>query len=184
MSNSSDSSPLDLAAWPSVLALPLRDYQREQQPVLKLWLMCDVVELTLRLAAVVGVAELRARHGQLPPELRASLAGQIHRPTTGQWKSIVQQIIHYLPYAALINGPGCTSFRGARRRAVGGDGIAGRVSGTKTGCDERVTVGYWLAVVRTSFQSWRGGRRRWIDRWRVSIWRLAVSPGSSASKPQ
>ena len=102
MSNPSDSSPLDLAAWPSVLALPLRDYQREQQPVVKLWLMCDVVELMLRLAAVVGVAELRAAHGELPADLRAALAGQIHWLTSGQWKSILQQIIRYLPNQSAI----------------------------------------------------------------------------------
>ena len=34
--------------------------------------------------------------------------------------------------AALINGPGGASFQVARRRAAGGDGIAGRMSGRKT----------------------------------------------------
>ena len=43
---------------------------------------------------------------------------------------------------------------------------------------------YLLVAVRTSFQSCFEGRRRWIEGWRVIICRLAVSPGSSASKPQ
>jgi WD40 repeat protein len=97
-----DPFPLDLSAWPSVLAFSLQDYQREQQPILKLWLMCDVVELTLRLAAVVGLGELRASHNELPADLRAVLAGQIYMPTAGQWKGIVQQILQHLPQQSPI----------------------------------------------------------------------------------
>ncbi len=95
---------IDLEDWPSVLALPMQDFQGEQQPFLKLWLMCDVVELSLRLATVVGVGELLALHGELPAGLRAALHGQIDRPTTGQWKNIVGQIIGHLTKPTPIAG--------------------------------------------------------------------------------
>ena len=52
MPNEPGSFSFGFDKWPSVLALPLKEYQREQQPFLKLWAMCDFVELTLRLAAV------------------------------------------------------------------------------------------------------------------------------------
>ena len=63
---------------PSLLAIPLADYAAEQNPVLKLWYACDVVELMLRFLVMVGVADLR-RHGDLPDRvalLRLTVAGR------------------------------------------------------------------------------------------------------------
>jgi hypothetical protein len=50
------------SSLPSVLALPLREYLSQANPVLKLWAACDAVELTLRLAVSLGLADL-ARPG-------------------------------------------------------------------------------------------------------------------------
>ncbi len=63
--NTSTSHVFSFQQLPSVIALPLRDYIEEREPVLKLWHACDVVELTLRLLVMVGRADLR-RHRYLP----------------------------------------------------------------------------------------------------------------------
>jgi len=52
-------SPLNPENWPSVLAIPLRDYLQEETPFMKLWGLCDLAELILRLVTVIGVTELQ-----------------------------------------------------------------------------------------------------------------------------
>jgi hypothetical protein len=56
----------DLEKLPLFVALPLRDYLTENQPVLKLWNACYSVELLLRLLRLLmmlGVGEL-VKNGQ------------------------------------------------------------------------------------------------------------------------
>ncbi|HLN27192.1 MAG TPA: hypothetical protein VK395_05570 [Gemmataceae bacterium] len=75
---------------PSVIALPLADYLQEDsdsQPVLKLWHSCDVIEMTLRLLVMVGIADLR-RHGPLPASLLNDLRARIEEPTLGKWRGM------------------------------------------------------------------------------------------------
>jgi hypothetical protein len=85
---------LALDRLPSILALPPREYHSEANAVLKLWAACDVVELTLRLAVSLGLADL-ARGGKLPPELLAELQPRIEEPTLGKWRGMAQAIIKH-----------------------------------------------------------------------------------------
>jgi hypothetical protein len=93
-------------------------------------------------------------------------------------------VVACLDYTALVNASGYTSFRVATRSAAG---VAARVAfevEEETRLRRELSEVYSFRALNTSFQSCCGGRRRWIEGWRVSIWRLAVSPGSSVSKPQ
>jgi hypothetical protein len=80
-----------LEQWPSVLALPLRDYANESHPVMKLWHACDVVELTLRFAVMVGVAEA-AEGGELPEDVARRLWNQIEKPMLGNWFDMAKSL--------------------------------------------------------------------------------------------
>ena len=97
MSDHEDSFSSDLGQWPSVVAIQLHEYQREQVPFVKLWGICDIVETMLRLAAVAGLSELRNLSGDLPESLRQELSNQIDRPTFGQWRFILRKVMFYLP---------------------------------------------------------------------------------------
>jgi len=59
-------SPLSgfVERFPNVVAQPLREYLREEHPVVRLWTMCDTIELLLRLFAVVLVAGRRQAEKQ------------------------------------------------------------------------------------------------------------------------
>ena len=90
----------DLAALagdlPMVLSLPALELagEREHHPVLRLWALCDLVELGARLAVVAGLAE----HGGNPPSgLREALAQCIERPTLGKWLQMARAVAEHLP---------------------------------------------------------------------------------------
>ena len=57
-----------LARLPAPIALPLHSYLGETDPRLKLWAMCDTVELLLRLLVFIGIADLARVDGK-PPRL-------------------------------------------------------------------------------------------------------------------
>jgi hypothetical protein len=59
--------------FPSILTLPLKGYIEEPNPALKLWHACDIVEMTLRLLVVLGVADVRRRILERSPDLRRCL---------------------------------------------------------------------------------------------------------------
>src|SRR5205809_352829 len=63
---------VDVAALPSILAIPLAEYAAERDSRLALWHACDVVELTLRLVVFIGLGDL-ARAGDLPRDLLGEL---------------------------------------------------------------------------------------------------------------
>src|SRR5712691_7516946 len=92
---------LPLQQWPSVIALPLRDYLEEHEPVLKLWHACDVVELLLRLLVTVGLADLR-RHGELPQSLLQELRPRIEEPTLGKWQGMALAIARHINPTATV----------------------------------------------------------------------------------
>ena len=48
--------PVELEKLPSPLAIPLADYAAESDPLLRLWNLCDVTELTLRILAALAMA--------------------------------------------------------------------------------------------------------------------------------
>ena len=66
---------------PTVLAIPLAEYQLENNPVLALWAASDLVEITLKFL-VMAVGE----HEELPVELQEELRDkQLEMPTLGTW---------------------------------------------------------------------------------------------------
>jgi WD40 repeat protein len=97
---------LDLEALPSILALPLQEYFDESHPVQKLWRGCDVVELTLRVAVSLAVADL-SRHGDLPADLIKELRHRIEEPTLGKWQGMASALVKCL-------GPQRSVFQGLR----------------------------------------------------------------------
>lgn len=94
---------LELAGeLPMVLAVPALEFcDQNLTPVLRLWALCDFVELSARLAVIVGIAE----HGGKPPEkLRAALSEKIERPTLGQWLHMARATAEQLPENPAFSG--------------------------------------------------------------------------------
>lgn len=79
-------------SWPSVLALPLREFEAEQDPRLKLWCACDLVELILRFLVMIGVAEA-AVDGELPEAQAKRIGRYIEHPMLGQWRAMAQDLL-------------------------------------------------------------------------------------------
>ncbi|MEI7776764.1 MAG: hypothetical protein WCK17_18560 [Verrucomicrobiota bacterium] len=71
---------------PTILALPLAEFEREQNPVLALWAMCDFAELTLKLLVMAAAAE----HEVLPEAISAVFHKRIERPTLGGWHDMAR----------------------------------------------------------------------------------------------
>jgi WD40 repeat protein len=83
---------------PSFLALPLQEYREEGHPVHKLWLACDVIELTLRLLVTLGVAEA-AQGGRLPEAAARQFWQRVQKPLLGDWWRMAQALA---PGSALL----------------------------------------------------------------------------------
>lgn len=89
-------APVDLDALPTVIALPLREYLDEANPVLKLWYACDGVEMLLRLVVMMGLAVLNQR-GPLTPALRKRLREyRLEEPTLGNWRAMAEAVVEAL----------------------------------------------------------------------------------------
>ncbi|MFO1419568.1 MAG: NACHT domain-containing protein [Candidatus Competibacteraceae bacterium] len=87
---------IDLDALPTVIALPLREYRDETNPVLKLWYACDGVEMLLRLVVMMGLGVLSQR-GPLTPELRKRLQEyRLEEPTLGNWRALAEAVVEAL----------------------------------------------------------------------------------------
>ncbi len=135
--------PGERSTLPSVLAIPLREYSIEADPVLKLWHACDVVELSLRLAVSLGVAEL-VRFGGLSDQTLAEFKPRIEEPTLGKWRGMAEAVAQVPPQQGaifpelrrliqdtlvpLLDGPTKartpeTSFSALRNRLAHGGGI-------------------------------------------------------------
>jgi len=81
---------MELAAnAPLFVASPLAEALREPDPVLRLWAMCDSVEMLLRFLAVSLIAEKQSA-GTLDPESVSRVDDLISAPTLGAWFEIVQ----------------------------------------------------------------------------------------------
>ncbi len=132
-------------AFPNVIALPLREYLLEEHPVVRLWTMCDTIELLLRFFALVLIAERKQTNGSLPDDLARRLADIVEKPTMGIWFAISQTLASAemdnnsigAPAAALIsgqlksllygrdkNGTPETSFLRLRNRLAHGAGMS------------------------------------------------------------
>lgn len=77
---------------PTPLARALEDYAREENPRVRLWSMCDSVEILLRLLVFVGIGALAGREGTLPDGVRGSLASAIESPTLGRWFRMAKEL--------------------------------------------------------------------------------------------
>lgn len=77
---------------PTPIAIPLQSYLEETDPRLKLWAMCDSVELLLRLLVFIGIADLAHPNGKPPQTLRAKLRKPIERPTLGGWANMAEAV--------------------------------------------------------------------------------------------
>jgi hypothetical protein len=93
----SDQSDIDVAGFPTVIALALQEYYEETNPVLKLWHACDVIELMLRLMVIVGLADIKSFRKELPEALLLELQTRIDQPTLGKWKGMCLAVAKHLP---------------------------------------------------------------------------------------
>lgn len=94
---------LDLSRLPSVLAIPIAEYQAERDPLLRLWHLCDSVELTLRTMVALSVGDwLRVSGNQLPEVLRADLSSRIEQPTLGKWRGMALALTKRVPHGTLL----------------------------------------------------------------------------------
>ena len=86
---------LDLVdSLPTVLAIPLAEYERENNPVLVLWAASDLMEITLKFLVMAALGE----HEELPAELQEELRDkQLESPTLGNWMGMAEIIGNYLP---------------------------------------------------------------------------------------
>jgi hypothetical protein len=81
-------------SMPTVLAIPLAEYQRENNPVLALWAASDLMEIALKFLVMAALGE----HEELPAELQEELRDkQLERPTLGNWMGMAEIIGNYLP---------------------------------------------------------------------------------------
>ena len=80
-----------VAHAPSFIAAPLGDALHEPHPVLRLWAMCDSLEMLLRFLAVSLLAEKQAA-GALDPKLVSKFADLIAAPTLGAWFVMAQAL--------------------------------------------------------------------------------------------
>lgn len=95
------------AALPSVLAIPLAEHAREGDPLLRLWHMSDVAELTLRVCAALALADWAAAGG-LPRALRGEVASRLEQPTLGKWRGLVLALAARSPDDTRV--PGLAAF--------------------------------------------------------------------------
>jgi hypothetical protein len=91
---------------PSLLALPLRDYSGEPQPVLRLYRLCDFAEILTRFCTIVALGEARVLHGEaLPADLLRQLQPRIELPTFGKWVGMLHALVEHLPGTAPLVVP-------------------------------------------------------------------------------
>lgn len=90
----------DTPGWieniPTILAVGIDEYFKEQDPVLRLWHICDIAELTLRLLSISGLSELRYQSVNGGPPFSSEFISQIklrlELPTLGKWQGIATLI--------------------------------------------------------------------------------------------
>lgn len=93
--------PIDIEALPSAIALPLRAYEKETHPVLKLWAACDTVEMLLRLLVITFIAE-QQEGGKLKQELAREVSDLIELPKLNNWFSLAGTLSKSKPDNTLL----------------------------------------------------------------------------------
>lgn len=90
----SDLPELDVAAWPSFVAIPVDQWLEEEHPVQRLNRIADAGEVLVRYVCSIAVADLHERNGgRLPTDLREWLAPKVRRPTFGAWIAMVVELL-------------------------------------------------------------------------------------------
>ncbi len=78
---------------PTPLARPWAELWAETHPRVRLHWLTDVLELTVRWATAVALAENLRRHdGALPPQLQRVTQAHIERPTLGRWMLLLREL--------------------------------------------------------------------------------------------
>lgn len=90
-----------LSVIPCILAIPLHEYIVEKHPVVRLWNVCDAMELTLRFAVMAGLADL-TRRGPLPDDLLRQLRDRIEKPSLGKWQGMAEAVVAFLPEETVL----------------------------------------------------------------------------------
>ena len=89
----------DLPTW---LAIPLSEYLSEPNPRVRLHWMLDTVEVAIRWAVAIALADVRLAHdGALPKMLQRSIQEHIERPTVGRWVGMLRALSKAAPGGAL-----------------------------------------------------------------------------------
>lgn len=83
------------AQFPSVLAIPLKEYAEEVSPVLRLLFMSEFLELFLKFSVIICLSEIVNDEGLLPDELLGELRSRIEEPTLGKWKGMAESLSNY-----------------------------------------------------------------------------------------
>ena len=96
---------LDPSGLPTYLALPMWEYLSEPNPRVRLHWMLDTLEVALRWAVAVLMAEVIADNdGALPPMLKKVLQGHIERPTVGRWVGMMRTLSAAAPSRPALCG--------------------------------------------------------------------------------
>jgi len=91
-------SPTLSVLLPPYLAIPVREFDAEAHPVMRLHRLCDVAETATIFLAALALGELRGQDGNetLPGQLVRQIRGWVQRPTFGQWRDILGAILNAL----------------------------------------------------------------------------------------
>ena len=94
---------IDLDKLPSVLAIPAAEYVEERDPLLCLWLICDLAELTLRTLVALAIADWQVDgKGRLSKQLKADIGSRIEQPTLGKWRGMALALAARTPRASRV----------------------------------------------------------------------------------
>ncbi|MFX1257312.1 MAG: tetratricopeptide repeat protein [Promethearchaeota archaeon] len=89
---------LDINRLPSIIAIPLKDYVDEPNPILRLHRLCDAIELITRFFTILGFAELMSNK-KYESSLRKVLTEfrwRISKPTLAKWREMLTSVFNAL----------------------------------------------------------------------------------------
>jgi len=96
-----------IAQLPAVIALPMLEYLRESDPVLRLYRLCDATEIIVRFLAIIALGELQRQQAgtDLPHRVLREIQPHIERPTFGEWLRMLDTLTRALPEDRLLVVP-------------------------------------------------------------------------------
>ncbi len=90
-----------LQQLPLPLAYPLTELARETDARIALWGLCEVLEMSFRLAVVLALGALGTR-GDLSPEVLRKLNDHLPEPTLGKWRGMAETLSSALVPTGLL----------------------------------------------------------------------------------